>query len=121
VNHASPQQSAPLRPDDVHQLASLAHLRVSDERAAQLCAELSSVLASMEVLRTLPLQGLSPLTHVHESTNVLRSDTPGDTLPPGLAASLPEGRLSESELLAGYVQVPKVLRQPSQPPHAEGA
>ena len=121
MNPAALQQNASLSPADVHQLASLAHLRVSDERAVQLCAELSSVLGSMRVLAELPLDGLAPLTHVHESTNVLRSDTPGSTLPPGLAASLPEGRLSESESLASYVQVPKVLQQPSQVSHGGGA
>jgi aspartyl-tRNA(Asn)/glutamyl-tRNA(Gln) amidotransferase subunit C len=111
VTPASPQQNAPasLSASDVQKLAKLSHLQLSDERVEQLRSQLSVVLASMDVLRALPLDGLAPLTHVSEATNVLRADVPGPLLPEGTASSLPANKLSSREDLAPFVHVPKVL------------
>lgn len=90
---------------DVRRIASLARLGLRDDEVPALQRELGAILAYVERLRSAPLEGIEPLTHVGQSGNRLREDVPGPTLPPEALAAMAPDRFQ------GFVRIPKVLGQ----------
>lgn len=77
--------------EQVHHVARLARLELSDEESERMAAELSKVLDHIEKIRELDLAGVEPTSHVLDVVNVLRADDPEPSLPRELAlASAPE-------------------------------
>jgi aspartyl-tRNA(Asn)/glutamyl-tRNA(Gln) amidotransferase subunit C len=61
--------------DDVHHIARLARLGVSDERADSLVRELNTILAHMDVLSRVDTTGIAEVSGVGAAGLPLRPDT----------------------------------------------
>ncbi len=66
---------------DVLHVARLARLELSEAEVDSMAAELSQVLAHIERIGELDLEGVAPTTHVVEIANALREDEPRASLP----------------------------------------
>lgn len=66
--------------EQVLHVARLARLRVSDEDAERLRAELSSILEHVDKLAEIDIEGVEPTSHVVPLENVLRDDVPRPSL-----------------------------------------
>ena len=67
--------------EQVLHVARLARLRLSDEEVDTMAQELSGILAHIERIGELDLEGVQPTTHVVEVANALRADEPRPSLP----------------------------------------
>jgi aspartyl-tRNA(Asn)/glutamyl-tRNA(Gln) amidotransferase subunit C len=67
--------------DQVHHVARLARLELTDEEVDRMSGELSLILEHVETMNELDLDGVEPTSHVVELQNVLRDDQPRDSLP----------------------------------------
>ncbi len=65
----------------VRHVARLARLRLSDAEEQVMREELSGILAHIDAIRAMDLDGVEPTTHVVELENVLRADVPRPSLP----------------------------------------
>ncbi len=65
----------------LQKIAHLARLDIRPEEQADLIKSLNGVLTWMEQLNEVDTTGVEPLTHIADSTNVLRDDTVGNHLP----------------------------------------
>jgi aspartyl-tRNA(Asn)/glutamyl-tRNA(Gln) amidotransferase subunit C len=70
-----------LNDEDVRKVADLARIALSDEEIATLGPQLSKLLDYVEVLGEVPTDGIEPLAHAVEQTNVFREDIPSPPLP----------------------------------------
>ncbi len=64
----------------VRHVARLARLRLSDAEQQVMREELSGILAHIDAIRAMDLDGVEPTTHVVELENVLRADVPRPSL-----------------------------------------
>lgn len=71
--------------DDVLHVARLARLRLREDEVQQMASELSKVLAHVERMSELDLEGVEPTSHVVRLENVLREDVPSESLSPDAA------------------------------------
>ena len=90
--------------DDVRSLARLSALRLDDDEAEKLTADLENILSHFELLGELDTEGVVPTYYGMDLENVSREDV----------VDMPLAReelisLSEGGELAGQVKVPKVL------------
>ncbi len=92
-----------ISPAEVHRIAKLARLAITDEQAAAYGPQMSAILSHMDTLRKLDLSGVEPLTHIGETVNRLDTDEPGRTLPTQVLLDL------APESLPPFVKVPKVI------------
>jgi aspartyl-tRNA(Asn)/glutamyl-tRNA(Gln) amidotransferase subunit C len=67
--------------DQVLHVASLARLSLSEDEIDKMASDLSGVLAHIEKIRELDLDGIEPTTHVVDLVNALRPDEPEPSLP----------------------------------------
>jgi aspartyl-tRNA(Asn)/glutamyl-tRNA(Gln) amidotransferase subunit C len=67
--------------DEVLHVARLARLALSDEEIEPMARELSAVLDHVAKIAELPLDDVTPTSHVVEVTGALRSDEPRPSLP----------------------------------------
>jgi len=65
----------------VEKVASLARLELGEAEAERFAAQLGSILAYMEKLEELDVEGVEPLTHVLDLVNVTADDEPVPCLP----------------------------------------
>ncbi|HEY8581366.1 MAG TPA: Asp-tRNA(Asn)/Glu-tRNA(Gln) amidotransferase subunit GatC [Capillimicrobium sp.] len=76
--------------EQVHHVARLARLQLTDDEVERMAGELSSILGHIERISELDLEGVEPTTHVVEVANALRADEPRPSLPREVAlASAP--------------------------------
>lgn len=66
---------------DVSYVAALAQLRLDDAAQERLVREMGDILAYMDTLNSLDTEGVEPMMHALEMTNVLREDAIGASLP----------------------------------------
>lgn len=66
---------------DVEYIAQLARLNPDPEAKARLVRELDEILGYVEQLNALDTEGVEPMMHAMEMTNVFREDAVGDSLP----------------------------------------
>lgn len=92
-----------ISPAEVHKIARLARLAITQDQAAAYGPQLSAILTHMDTLRGLNLSGVEPLTHIGEVVNRLDADEPGTTLPTQTLLGL------APDTLPPFVKVPKVL------------
>lgn len=98
-----PTSPPPLSEATVRKVASLSRLAITDAQVAQYQHQLSDVLAYIERLRTLDLEGVEPLTHVGDTTNRARADEVGPMLGNEVAMGL------APESVGPFIKVPKVI------------
>jgi aspartyl-tRNA(Asn)/glutamyl-tRNA(Gln) amidotransferase subunit C len=67
--------------DQVLHVARLARLRLSDAEVDAMVEELPKILAHIEKMEELDLDGVEPTSHVVTLENVLRADEPRPSLP----------------------------------------
>jgi aspartyl-tRNA(Asn)/glutamyl-tRNA(Gln) amidotransferase subunit C len=67
--------------DQVLHVARLARLRLSDEEVDRMTEELSGILAHVDRIGQMDLEGVEPTSHVVALENVLRADEPRPSLP----------------------------------------
>jgi aspartyl-tRNA(Asn)/glutamyl-tRNA(Gln) amidotransferase subunit C len=71
--------------EQVLHVARLARLELTDDEVARMSDELSDVLANIEKIGELDLDGIPPTTHVVEVSNALRPDVVEPSLPRDVA------------------------------------
>jgi len=76
-----------LTPADVHKVALLSRLKLSDEETARFAQQLGNVLKYVEQLDEVAVDGVEPLVHAVEICNVLRDDVQAESLPRDKALS----------------------------------
>ncbi|MBK5220990.1 MAG: Asp-tRNA(Asn)/Glu-tRNA(Gln) amidotransferase subunit GatC [Thermoleophilia bacterium] len=67
--------------DQVLHVARLARLKLSDEEVERMTEELSGILAHVDRISQMDLDGVEPTSHVVALENVLRADVPRPSLP----------------------------------------
>ena len=70
-----------LTDDQVRHVARLSRLELDDEQVHLFAGQLSQVLDYVSQLNELDLDGVEPMAHTMELTNVLRDDVPTAGLP----------------------------------------
>ncbi len=88
---------------DVDYVAGLAQLDLDEATRERLVREMGDVLAYMEKLNELDTNGVEPMMHALEMTNVFREDVVGESLPREQA--LNTAPLDDGE----FFLVPKIL------------
>jgi aspartyl-tRNA(Asn)/glutamyl-tRNA(Gln) amidotransferase subunit C len=77
--------------EQVLHVARLSRLRLSKQEVERMTEELSGILAHVDRISQMDLEGVEPTSHVIALENVLRADEPRPSLPPEVAlASAPE-------------------------------
>jgi aspartyl-tRNA(Asn)/glutamyl-tRNA(Gln) amidotransferase subunit C len=88
---------------DVEHMARLARLELSEADKDRMQGELDGILAYIDKLRALDVDGVPPTTHAVPLTNVMRADEPEPSLPSEeMLANAPD-RNGE------YVRVPRII------------
>ncbi|NJL31545.1 MAG: Asp-tRNA(Asn)/Glu-tRNA(Gln) amidotransferase subunit GatC [Phycisphaerales bacterium] len=95
--------SNPLTHEQVRHVARLSRLKLSDTEVDTFAHQLSDILAYVEKLNQLNLDGVEPMAHALDLTNVLRADEPQ----PGLTVEAVLANAPASE--PPFFLVPKVL------------
>ena len=93
--------------DDVRHVAKLSRLRLSDAEVTHFAGQLESILDYIAKLNELDVEGVEPLAHPLDVTNVLREDAerPGLTVEAALA--------NAPDKSPPFFKVPKVLGEGS--------
>lgn len=60
--------------DDVHRIAELAHIDISDEDALRMQGELNDIFQMIERIQAVDTQGVEPMMHPHDGVQRLRED-----------------------------------------------
>ena len=74
--------------DVVQYVANLAQLQLDDAQSVAMVDELSQILGYIEALEGIDTEGIAPLTHLYETTNIMRPDV--------VTASLDRARLLQN-------------------------
>jgi len=102
------QRSTPshvLTPDQVHHVAKLARLSLSDEQVERFAQQLSMVLEHVSKLEQLDVSSVEPASGVAALTHAMREDEPVAGLPVEMVlANAPDS-------LPPFFRVPKVLSE----------
>jgi aspartyl-tRNA(Asn)/glutamyl-tRNA(Gln) amidotransferase subunit C len=67
--------------EEIEHIAVLARLSLSEEEKELFGPQLSSILGYMEKLNELDTKDIEPTSHVITLTNVMRDDSPADSIP----------------------------------------
>ncbi len=96
-------QASPISEDDVRHVAKLARLTLTDEQAHHFTDQLGAVLGYIAQLGEVDIDGVEPLAHPLDLTNVFRDDAeqPGDDRD-AMLANAPDRQ-------DAFFKVPKVL------------
>ena len=89
--------------DSLKKIAHLARLEIKPEEEASLLISMDSVLSWMEQLNEVDTEGVEPLTHIMDETNIWREDISGNTL------SREEALSNAPAKNDSYIMVPKVI------------
>ena len=93
----------PVTRRDVDHIAELARLNLSEEERERMTRELGSILAYIDEVMAVDTEGVEPLHHVLDMTNVFREDVPGKCLTREEALKNAPDRTEE------YFRVPRVV------------
>ena len=64
----------PLTPEDVNHIAQLAYIKLSDDEAETMRAQLSDILGHFDALAAVDTEGVEPTGHTTDSNTVMRKD-----------------------------------------------
>ena len=88
---------------EVEHVARLARLELRPEDKARMRAELDGILAYIDKLRALDVEGVEPTSHAVPLTNVMRDDEPRPSLPRDeMLANAPDRH-------GDFFRVPKII------------
>jgi aspartyl-tRNA(Asn)/glutamyl-tRNA(Gln) amidotransferase subunit C len=73
--------SEPLSADDVHKVARLSRLKLSEADVAKFAKQLGDILGYVQQLNSVPTDGVEPMVHAVPVENVLREDIERPSLP----------------------------------------
>lgn len=59
---------------DIHKIAHLGRISITDEEAEKQLKELTMIMEMMDLLKEIDTTGIEPLNHVLDLSNVLRTD-----------------------------------------------
>lgn len=88
---------------DIDHIADLARLELSEEESERMTRELGSILAYIDEVMAVDTEGVEPLHHVLDMTNVFREDVPGPCVTREEALKNAPDRTDE------YFRVPRVV------------
>ena len=88
---------------DVQHVARLARLALSDEELARMRTELSAILAHIDALKAIDVDGVEPTSHAVPLVNVMRDDELRDCLPPAETLANAPDRAGE------FFRVPRII------------
>ncbi|MBU3678997.1 MAG: Asp-tRNA(Asn)/Glu-tRNA(Gln) amidotransferase subunit GatC [Candidatus Kapabacteria bacterium] len=89
--------------EEIHSIASLARLRFTDEQAAAYARQFTDIVAFVDVLKSVDMSEVEPMTSVNHQVNVLRDDVTGESIP---TADALRNAPKKNE---AFIKVPKVL------------
>jgi aspartyl-tRNA(Asn)/glutamyl-tRNA(Gln) amidotransferase subunit C len=92
-----------LDPKVVDHIALLARLELDPGERELFTRQLGAILDTIATLKELPTDGVAPLAHAVDATNVFRPDVPRPGLPPDAALGQAPGRQGD------FFQVPRVI------------
>jgi aspartyl-tRNA(Asn)/glutamyl-tRNA(Gln) amidotransferase subunit C len=95
----------PLDAAEVHRIAALAHLALTDDEVQLFGRQLGEILEYVRQIQAVPTDGVTPMSHVGTSDTPERSDTPGATLDKRAAL----GNAPDAAREAGFFKVPRVI------------
>ncbi len=95
--------SETLTDDEVLRVAKLSRLRLGDDEVHHFAGQLSRVLAFMSKLNELNLDGVEPMAHPSDVTNVLREDVEQPGLSVEAALANAPGKMES------FFAVPKII------------
>ncbi len=87
----------------VRHIGKLSRIALSDDEVATFTRQLEAILGHFDKLQELETDGVEPMAHAVELTNVLADDEPGESLTPDKALANAPAR--DDDLF----QVPKVI------------
>ncbi|MDA7881632.1 Asp-tRNA(Asn)/Glu-tRNA(Gln) amidotransferase subunit GatC [Akkermansiaceae bacterium] len=88
---------------DVRYVANLARINLSEEEVERFGSQLSGVMAHIEKLSEVDIEGIEPMSHANNTSNKVRPDEPVESLPA-------EGFLQNTpDQSNGQLRVPKVV------------
>ncbi|HYB42175.1 MAG TPA: Asp-tRNA(Asn)/Glu-tRNA(Gln) amidotransferase subunit GatC [Candidatus Methylomirabilis sp.] len=91
--------------EDVEQVARLARLELGPEDKERMRRELDAILAYIDKLRAVDIEGVEPTSHAVPLTNVMREDTTRPSFPQAeMLANAPD-RSGE------FFRVPKIIEE----------
>jgi aspartyl-tRNA(Asn)/glutamyl-tRNA(Gln) amidotransferase subunit C len=88
---------------DIHHVAHLARLELTEAEQAQFAAQLQDMLAYVDKLAQVDVTGVEPTAHAIPLTNVLRPDDPQPSVAPELILR------NAPEIARGLFIVPKIV------------
>lgn len=89
--------------DEIYKIASLAKLNLNEEQMISMESDMNKILAFVEKINELPLDGIEPLEYINEDYNVLRKDEINYTV--SQYDALKNASMKDTD----YIKVPKVL------------
>ena len=90
---------------EVEHVARLARLQLTPEEKERMRRELDGILAYIDKLRALDVEGVEPTSHAVPMTNVMRDDAPRPSLPRDeMLANAPERQ-------GDFFRVPKIIEE----------
>ena len=69
-----------LTPDDVHKVAKLARLKLTDDEETLFADQLGQILDYVAILNELETADVEPMAHAFDIQNVFRADEPRESL-----------------------------------------
>jgi aspartyl-tRNA(Asn)/glutamyl-tRNA(Gln) amidotransferase subunit C len=90
----------------IEKLAHLARLKFDEEEKKEIKADLQRMIAFVEKMNELNLDGVEPLLHMSDEVNVLREDRVGGTI--RREEALKNAPLHDEQ----FFKVPKVIKNP---------
>lgn len=92
-----------ISPDEVRHVARLARLHLSDEELERMRAQLDAILAYVDKLRELDVEGVEPTSHAVPLLDVMRDDDVGPCLSQEAALANAPDRAGE------FFRVPRII------------
>ena len=89
--------------EEVEQVARLARLHLSDDELERMREQLDAILAYIDKLRELDVEGVEPTSHAVPMVNVMRDDELGACLPQEAALANAPDRAGE------FFRVPRII------------
>ena len=89
----------------VEKIADLAKLSFTEQEKVEIRADLEKLIAFVDQLKTLDLEGVEPMLHMSDAVNVWREDRPGGS------AQRADALLNAPESAGPYFTVPKVIKK----------
>jgi aspartyl-tRNA(Asn)/glutamyl-tRNA(Gln) amidotransferase subunit C len=87
----------------IEKLETLAYLQLDDVEKAQLIKDLDKMIDMFGKISEVETEGVIPLSHMTDSVNVMRADTPSNGL------SVEDALENAPEQVGRYFAVPKVI------------